>query len=337
MAPLLLLVGAETVFRLLGFRPRGAYLKRVDRLVVYDNFYADADGIYKARTDYAWEPGVEVNADGFRSPPFGSGTASNRIGILVLGDSFGWGYSAQPITRSFPDLLRAGPDFQVFNLSIPGTGPEQYALAGAKYIPLLRPGICAVCVYLGNDINLTMAPTHLVIHTPAEKKWCVANAGIFSAYDARAARALSPEEAYRRAMTPAVRALNLLRRTAAGTQLVNWLYDAVYHRRVRNDARRREVNGELIEALQWLSGVCASNGCRLVVFPIPVNPMMRNTRNSARDNACLFEGFEVFIPTNLDLGDYAPFPDDHFNNAGHAKMRDHIEQAVRSLWREPGD
>lgn len=326
--PLFFFALLELSFRLLGYQARGSYLKKVDRLVVLDNFYLDRDGIYKARPNFNWEPGVMINTDGFRSRPFSTPSFSNQTRIVIISDSFGWGYSAKPLASSFPDLLGADPRFAVFNLSIGGTGPEQYALVAAKYVPRLKPDICAVFVYLGNDINLSMAPTHLAPKKLIEKEWYVTNAGIIGAYDAEARKIIPPEVAYQKARTVAVRALNALRQTAVGTWLSNQLYNWVYRSRITNEAMRRAVNGELIESLQLINGVCRSNNAQMIVFPIPVNPLMENTRNSARDNRCLFAGFACHIITNLNVADYAPFPDDHFNNRGHLKMKKFIEQVL---------
>lgn len=328
LIPLLFFSLVEVSFRLLGYKPRGSYLKKVDRLIVLDYCYLDKDGIYKANPNYDWGNGIVVNESGFRSLPFTTTSSSNQSRIAIISDSFGWGASAVPIKNAFPDLLQTNKSLVVFNLSSAGAGPEEYALVARKYIPILKPDLCAVFIYLGNDINLTMSPTHLVFRKLIEKEWYATNAGVIGAFDPKSRRIVPPDIAYKMTLTIPIRAINLFRESAFGTQLVSWLYNIVYKSRVRNIAMRRAVNGELIESLEWINNVCQSNNLKMIVFPIPVNPLMINTRNSMRDNECLFDGFTYYTITNLNITDYAPFPDDHFNNKGHAKMKDFVEQVL---------
>lgn len=175
-----------------------------------------------------------------------------------------------------------------------------------------------------------MSPTHLRYRPIIEKQWYVANAGIFSAYDEKTQTILPPQEAYRRTLTPSLRLVNLLRETAFGTQMVNWIYNVTYRSKVRDLSARRLINGELLETLQVISEVCASNNCDMLVFPIPVNPIMENTRNSMRDNERLFAGFNYHVIPNLNERDYADFPDDHFNNKGHMKMAQFVAATINN-------
>lgn len=322
LGPVAFFAVVEVGFCIAGYRARGSYLKSVDSLVVYDNFFVGDDGIYRARRDFAWADGVVINEDGFRSHPFGSLEPGTRI--AVIGDSFGWGSSAKPLTNSFADLLDANPRYTVFNLSIPGTGPDQYALVAEKFIPLIKPHVVILAVYMGNDINGSLDATHLVHKEPRLKKWYVTNAGIFMAMD-QEGNELSPQAAYDQARTLPLRAVNLFRSTACGTQLVNMLYNFAYRRKAPSDAKRCELNGELIECLAVVARACSENGARFVLAPIPVNPQMENTRNSIRDNLLLFQGYDPRVITGLDIDDYAPFPDDHFNNRGHKKMAEFLK------------
>jgi hypothetical protein len=53
---------------------------------------------------------------------------------------------------------------------------------------------------------------------------------------------------------------------------------------------------------------------------IPVNPELETAANRVADNRHVFGELEALIPPNLTTENYAPLPDDHFNNAGHAKF-----------------
>jgi hypothetical protein len=320
--PLLLILAIETGFRLAGKKPRGSYLKDVPELVVKNNFYADTNGIYKALADYEWEHGESINSDGFRGREFDQPTPGKKR-IVIIGDSFGWGYSAKPLSNCFAERIEAAPNYAVFNLSIPGTGPENYALTGRTYIPKIKPDAVLLMVYMGNDINLGFEPTHLEFRDPSKKEWYVTNAGVFSALDNEGNR-LSPQEAYNRARTMSVRVINTLRNTAFGTWLVSAVYDMVYGFAVPDDDNRKKVNGAMVECIELIQKTCRKNNAELFVCLIPVNPQMRNTRNSMADNMILFDEFNTEALTFLEFEDYAPFPDDHLNNRGHKKVADHL-------------
>ncbi|MEK7269753.1 MAG: hypothetical protein AAB215_02295, partial [Planctomycetota bacterium] len=69
---------------------------------------------------------------------------------------------------------------------------------------------------------------------------------------------------------------------------------------------------------------------RMIVFAIPTRPSRRTARRTLQAHPRLFEGFETADPSDrLAESDYAPPPDDHFNNAGHRKMAEFILETLR--------
>lgn len=91
------------------------------------------------------------NAEGFRGIPCIKFNKSNSLRIMLVGDSFVYGYSAEPIINSFSDILLAR-GYLVYNFGIPGTDPAQYAEIVRHYAPLLKPDLVIVCFYPGNDL-----------------------------------------------------------------------------------------------------------------------------------------------------------------------------------------
>jgi hypothetical protein len=92
-----------------------------------------------------------INEEGFRSISFQTNYDSlDKIKVLLIGDSFVWGLSAEPIFNCYSDLLLS-KDYLVFNTGIPGTDPAQYAAIAEKYIPILKPDIIIVNFYVAND------------------------------------------------------------------------------------------------------------------------------------------------------------------------------------------
>lgn len=100
----------------------------------------------KAMLNYIKSP---INREGFRSVSFES-YDGDVPKVLLLGDSFTWGGNANPLTKSFSDLLLAR-GYLTFNTGIPSVDPAQYAAIAQKYIPLLKPDIVIVNFYMGND------------------------------------------------------------------------------------------------------------------------------------------------------------------------------------------
>ncbi len=143
------------------------------------------EDIDQAHLTYLEEP---INADGYRSIPFKQ-YKSGRPSVLLLGDSFTFGWSARPWFGAFADHLRT-MGYVVYNAGITATGPDQYAGAAERFIPELLPDHVIVNFYMGNDImDFPIEPK------PFEMVYYPTNAGIMMAYPGPE-RLRSPEEAY---------------------------------------------------------------------------------------------------------------------------------------------
>jgi hypothetical protein len=91
-----------------------------------------------------------INSAGFRSLPFEPVPDSAGKRVLLLGDSFGWGLSAEPLNTSCVDRLLAR-GWVVYNASMIGADPAQYAALADALIPKLKPHIVVVQYFTGND------------------------------------------------------------------------------------------------------------------------------------------------------------------------------------------
>lgn len=69
---------------------------------------------------------------------------------MLIGDSFVWGMSANPVFNSFADNLLS-KEYLVYNFGIAGTDPAQYEAIVQKYLPIIKPNIVVVAFYPGND------------------------------------------------------------------------------------------------------------------------------------------------------------------------------------------
>ncbi|MBN1781411.1 SGNH/GDSL hydrolase family protein [bacterium] len=315
-----------------GYAPIYAGFNRVDSLVVFDNFFTDGEGIFRANPEFQWEPDYRINSEGFRSPEFVPDD-DGSVSVLILGDSFAWGKSASPISRAFPDLC-AEAGIRVYNLGIPGTGPEQYAALAEKYVPRLRPDHAAVMFYLGNDFA---APYPM---RPFEKLYHVTNAGwLYGFRDGDAY--MTAQDAYdyylgqnnAAAVTeasgngPRSVLKKWVLKSAAGTAC----YLVFFQLRNRINASRTE-SGDMPEPVEkaaaplshtsgYLSRirkVCGQNDVQFHLFIIPMNPLDAHAVIS-QDKWDILNAFDPAVCDSLTPEDYTPFPGQHFNNRGHEK------------------
>lgn len=250
------------------------------------------------------------------------------------------GGTAKPITSCFAEILsRKG--YRIFNTGIPGTDPKQYAYLAEKYIPQLKPEIVAVTFYMGNDMHQfrPMLPHKNLFH--------ITNAGWLQAFD-RNGRYMTPHEAYQQFLRKGNAASsylnndsktfksninNLLLKSAIGTNLLviqskirarfkgSLVHQEGAKQTQRSDLNSRQINkNESRQYLLRIKRIAEAEGSKFLLFVIPVNPKIENASNNIKNNRSVFDGFDYFIPNDLDISDYSKLPDDHFNNSGHKKF-----------------
>ena len=107
----------------------------------------DLDPIDSALIHYYDNP---LNSNGFRSIEFKNHRTS-KPKVLLLGDSFTWGWNASNYTNSFADRLSA-MGYAVYNSGISATDPAQYQAVAEKYVAIIRPDIVIMNFYMANDV-----------------------------------------------------------------------------------------------------------------------------------------------------------------------------------------
>jgi len=292
-------------------------LRRKERVAAVANFYTDQRGIFRAAavislgTDRGGR--ARINQAGFRGNEF-TPCETRKPKILFLGDSFTWGSAAIPLTESFPDLVeRSG--YYVYNGGIPGTDPQQYALLAESYVPLLEPDVTAVCLYLGNDFRNYAQPL-----LPNRNLHYVTRLGFIRGYDDRGNYFADGEQAVdyvRKRMCGCSDHLGdtLLYHTVVGKALTGLFHGG---NRLKTDPQRKWV----VECLERIRRVCRRQRSRLLLFLIPNKKPEKSRKNLKLIES--FKGFAFHFPGEFTLAEYAPAPDNHFNNRGHRRFADFI-------------
>jgi lysophospholipase L1-like esterase len=100
---------------------------------------------------------VRTNAAGFRGGPLPGAKAPGTARVLVVGDSFTWGYGVAE-DEAYPAVLgrllaaRTGRAVEVVNLGIPGAGPLDYRWHLEHTGLALAPDVVVVGLF-ANDVN----------------------------------------------------------------------------------------------------------------------------------------------------------------------------------------
>jgi len=323
-------------------------LRPVEELVVSNKYVTDADGVFKANPDGDFHKGIKINSEGFRSIEF-ENTDSDNPTILILGDSFAFGFSAQPITNCYADILtRYG--YSVFNAGIPRSDPKQYAFLAEKWIPRLRPGVVAVTLCMNNDIQRyrPMVPFRGIAH--------VTNVGWLDSYD-EFDRYMTEDEAYKRYIGIGNKATEILERNSSSSErypeklmlrsalgtnilvLIDGLLandqtlesnDKIRKNNQDYAERRQRIKDETREYLLRIERAAIKADARFFLFLIPVRPSRVKPWNSIEDNMDVFDGFDPWIPGDLHESDYMKPPNIHFNNTGHQKFASLMLRALRA-------
>lgn len=327
------------------FRP----LADGESLNLSHEFFTDSTGMFRAAPDsfngrQAY-PGYYINRDGFRNPEW-KDLDSTRRRLLLLGDSFLWGATAQPIDSAFAGHIgRAG--YTCINLGIPGTDPDQYALAAARYLDRFQPDAVCIFFYAANDVILR--PRQL---RPGVNRYHITrNLGWLDAYLDHPAGMADPQATYdwyskRFSVPPGSFWNGFCRQTAAFSLLwqlqrnhfgkVSPAWDPAVADSVAltNAAAKTDSGAVSGTYLREIQARCAAAGIPCHIFLIPVHTQLEADFFAAYPR--LRTGLQWHVPAALTRDDYNDWPDGHFNNTGHRKFAGFVLEKLQQAGIQPG-
>lgn len=257
----------------------------------------DQHGIFVANPNLQ----LDTNSQGYRMPEFDE-LDDGRVRVMFLGDSFTWGWAADPISACFVDLAREA-GYSTINLGVPGSAPEQYQAQAKLYIPLLKPDVVAVMFYPGNDFE------HSPPVRPGLKRWHVTNQTFVRATDDNG-NPITFEEARRQH-------LMLFRDDLRGQLVRAYLSTATGSFIQSFQFKQYSPDRVIYQQLEAIRDISADHGATFMLFLLPVRPESRTYFNSTERSAELFTELRPHALNHLGSEHYAPLPDAHFNNAGH--------------------
>ncbi len=270
-----------------------------------------------------------INEDGFRSIPF-QVFPNTKPSVLLLGDSFTWGHSANYTCQSFADILLAR-GYTIYNTGISGADVAQYLAIAKKYIPILKPDYVIVNFFLGNDITYYQRDV-----LPNEPLLYATNAGMLMA-NPHGKFLNSAEKAYdityRHYCIPQDGGLfnDFMRQTATSTFIWRIMhnngvipYDSVltnYNKEANLLKQPYPVsNGQLNK----IKNIAEQYDSKFILSSIATvdNGEIRN----AKDFPYQFDGLDYYeMPVELE--DYK-LSDAHFNDLGHQRYADFLQKII---------
>jgi lysophospholipase L1-like esterase len=257
--------------------------------------------------------------------------------ILVLGDSFTWGASAD-YGQGWVDILerelQATTPVIVWNAAMPGTGTSQAILTARNLLPIMQPDLVILGFHSGNDFADNLYPYDRFINVfaadgssiPVQQYSIGENGEPFRETDA-VIQYRANGYTVSSVSGMGARVDELLRSTRLGTLLIGAYRVATWH------SYHIPPTQALLEELQQL---VAASGSELHVVIIPEEHDTLNPGQKYRAAVSVMDNVNIPYIDTLPVLAIADFqnenPDNkHLNNAGHVKVGQVVVDYVQQL------
>lgn len=256
--------------------------------------------------------------------------------ILMLGDSFTAGYSAE-IGKSYVETIEANfPDGKIWNTAIGGTGTNQALASFRAHAASLRPQV-TVLGFVMNDYNDNVTPidSYLEVRNLETNGLLMMRQYRVDVWGNVIKLDLQSDLYYRGLdVDPPVNELKRLTGLTRLGSLVLRLTDAL-GAIITEDARFHRKVLITRDFLRELRDAAAERGSALLVLLIPSIEDVEIISGRYLTAAELMR--ELKIPyinpiDKLGIADYTPEPDEHWNNDGHQKIGALVSACLESFF-----
>ncbi len=262
--------------------------------------------------------------------------SDDSMRIMMLGDSFTAGYSAD-IGKSYVETIEANlPDAIVWNTAISGTGTNQALASFHAQASSLRPQVTVLGFFMNDyDDNVTPIDSYLEVRNLETRGLLLMRQYRVDVWG-NVIKLDHQSDLYYRGhdvdppASEIKRLIGLTRLGSLALRLVDALgavftEDARFNRKV---LITRDFLSELRDATAELNSA-------LLVLLIPSIDDMEIVSDRYRTAAQLMQELEIpyINPIDiLDLADHFPKPDEHWNNAGHEKIGALMSDCLQSFF-----
>ena len=244
--------------------------------------------------------------------------------ILMLGDSFTAGYSAD-IGKSYVETIEANfPDGLIWNTGIGGTGTNQALASFRAHAAALQPQITVLGFFMNDfDDNVTPIDSYLEVRNLETNGLLMMRQYRVDVWGNVIKLDLQSDLYYRGIdVDPPVNEIKRLTGLTRMGSLVLRLTDAL-GAIITEDARFNRKVMITRDFLRNLRDDASQRGSALLVLLIPSVEDVESVSRRYQTAAELMRELKIpFINpiTRLGNADYTPEPDEHWNNTGHQKI-----------------
>lgn len=250
---------------------------------------------------------------------------SDSLRILVAGDSFTWGASAD-IDSSYVDILESDVKLNhpslVWNTGVPATGTNHALFTVKKYLPLQKSNYVVLGFYVGNDFEDNLLPYDQLVFNNL--------ASCYNLYDYDKEfkpYRISKREAFKKATgSYPPEELNFIQKILVRSRFITFLSDLktkIANRLSGDKTRKKEQEYKMTkEYLEQLNRYVKENNAELIVLIIPASTDVKEKGEHYLDAVKLLNelSLQYVDPLNqLSVDDYLKIDGGHWKNRGHVK------------------
>jgi len=251
--------------------------------------------------------------------------ASDSLKVLVAGDSFTWGASAN-IDSSYVDVLES--DIKkvhpalVWNTGIPATGTNHALFTVKKYLPLQHSNYVVLGFYVGNDFEDNLLPYDQLVFNDL--------ASCYNLYDYDKdfkPYRITKREAFKKATGSfPLEELNFVQKILIRSRFITFLgdlKDKVANRLSGSKGKTNEQEYKLTkDYLQQLKDYVSANNAELIVLIIPASNDIKEKEEHYQNAIKLMKELSVqYVDpiSQLAADDYLKIDGGHWKNRGHVE------------------